>query len=193
MEKIKASLANPEDFEDLMQGKKNEVKEEIINYSQPQFFDMDQCMNDYFECEKCEDLHRQGETCDRVVEQNLGQNTETSTTEKERTYMTDSEDEDRKGAQCDRVVSQNLGQITDTSITKKERTYMTDSEDEDFNDLSVDKTKSLIRVLPNEVASSNFENVREKTYMSDTEDEENDSDTDLVIDDNVVFVEEQSD
>ena len=60
---------------------------------------------DYFECEKCEELHRQGETCDSVVEQNLGQNSDTSTMQKERTYMTDSEDEDQKGAQFDNTES----------------------------------------------------------------------------------------
>ena len=186
-------MANPADFEDLMQGKKNDDKEEIINYNQPQFFDMDQCMNDYFECEKCEELHRQGETCDSVVEQNLGQNSDTSTMQKERTYMTDSEDEDQKGAQCDNTVEQNLRQNNYTSTMSKERTYMTKSQDEDLNDLSIDEAQNSSGRLPNEVAIHKFENVREKTYMSDTDEEADDLDTDLVIDENVVFVEEQSD
>ena len=133
---IQASMANPDDFDAIVHGKKHngwldgkkadDAKEEpTINYdtTEAHFISIDDGMKDYFECEKCGDLHGQGEQCDN-----------------------------------------------DAEITKSPHPEFT--------------------IIPNPEPTSS--NVREKTYMSDSEGDSDDEETDIVIDDNVVFVEELS-
>ena len=150
-------MANPDDFDAIVHGKKHngwldgkkaevakeeptinydtetlwkkaeDAKEEpTINYdtTETHYISIEDSLKDYFECEKCGDLHGQGEQCDN-----------------------------------------------DTEITKSPNPEFT--------------------IIPNpELPTSS--NVREKTYMSDSEGDSDDEETDIVIDDNVVFVEELS-
>ena len=58
-------MANPNDYDALMHGKKKVLKEDIIAYDQTkiQYFNIDDCMKDFYECETCGDLHGQGVKC----------------------------------------------------------------------------------------------------------------------------------
>ncbi len=147
-------MANPDDFDAIVHGKKHngwldgkkaddenptinydietlwkkaeDAKEEpTINYdtTETHYISIEDSLKDYFECEKCGDLHGQGEQFDY-----------------------------------------------DAEISKSPNPEFT--------------------IIPNPDPTSS--NVRDKTYMSDSEGDSDDEETDIVIDDNVVFVDELS-
>ena len=89
-------------------------EEPTINYDEPkinhdttetEYISIEEGLKDYFECEKCGDLHRQGEQCDNDAEITNSPNHEftiipnpmlrnpepTSSNVREKTYMSDSE------------------------------------------------------------------------------------------------------
>ena len=84
-------------------------EEPTINYDEPKINDdttethyisIEEGLKDYFECEKCGDLHRQGEQCDNDTEITNSPNhgftiipnpEATSSNVREKTYMSDSE------------------------------------------------------------------------------------------------------
>ena len=84
-------------------------EEPIINYDEPKinndttdthYISIEEGLKDYFECEKCDDLHRKGEQCDNDAEITTSPHPEftiisnpepTSSFVREKTYMSDSE------------------------------------------------------------------------------------------------------
>ena len=90
------------DIETLWSKAEDANEEPTINYdtTETHYISIEEGLKDYFECEKCGDLHRQGEQCDNDAEITESPNPEftiipnpepTISNVREKTYMSDSE------------------------------------------------------------------------------------------------------